>query len=228
MTRPFVIFVLALTLYVPVVLLADSAGLVPQLALGSTTAMVLWLVARRGTVERRQIVAAVIVAAIGECILSLGWGLYHYRNAVIPLYVFFGHGIFYALAAESAQQRALQRIAPAIIRGVLIGGAVIAAATLVLYNDTWGLLWWVIAAVLIIRSGNQLLLSMCFVYTMLLEWLGTAIGNWTWVAAVPYTGLTSANPPSGVGLLYVLLDLITVAIFAGRTNPGTQPAAETT
>lgn len=212
MTRSFIGFVLALAGYVPLVLLADSPGLVPQLALGSTTAAFLWLVSRRGTVATRQIVIAILVAATGECILSLGWGLYDYRHAAIPLYVFFGHGIFYALAAESADQRALQRMAPAITRGVLIGGTIIAATTLILYNDTWGLLWWVIAAVLIARAQNSLLLSICFICTMLLEWLGTSIGNWTWASEVPYAGLTAANPPSGVGLLYVLLDLIVVAI----------------
>ena len=45
-------------------------------------------------------VTVILVATTGECVLSLGWGLYRYRNAVIPLYVPFGHGIFYALAAE--------------------------------------------------------------------------------------------------------------------------------
>ncbi len=62
------------------------------------------------------------------------------------------------------------------------------------------------------RSRNQLLLSMAFIATMLLEWLGTGIGNWHWTANVPFVGLHSANPPSGVGLLYVLLDTVTIAI----------------
>jgi hypothetical protein len=64
----------------------------------------------------------------------------------------------------------------------------------------------------LLRSHNQLLLSAAFVYTILLEWLGTAIGNWQWAAVVPHVGLHSANPPGGVGMLYILLDLITVAI----------------
>ncbi|MEO6487696.1 MAG: hypothetical protein ABIO78_07140, partial [Thermoanaerobaculia bacterium] len=151
------------------------------------------------------------------------WGLYTYRNALIPLYVPFGHGLFYAIAAESAQQRALQRIAPAITRVALIAGSLIAIVSLIAFHDTWGLLWWLVAATLILRARNGLLLSACFVYTMLLEWLGTAIGNWTWAAQVPYIGLTSANPPSGVGLLYVLLDLIVVAIAAWRLPQLSEP-----
>ena len=42
----------------------------------------------------------------------------------------------------------------------------------------------------------------------------TANGNWHWVEGVPFVGLTSANPPSGVGILYILLDLIVVAVAA--------------
>ena len=65
---------------------------------------------------------------------------------------------------------------------------------------------------LIGQSRNQLLLASCFCYTIVLEWVGTAIGNWHWSAVVPGVGLHSANPPAGVGILYILLDLITMAI----------------
>ncbi|MGZ8869119.1 MAG: hypothetical protein ACXW2P_12320 [Thermoanaerobaculia bacterium] len=216
MSRHFILSVAAVAIYLPLLLLADSPGLIPQVALGAATAGFLWLMTRRGTVDRRQIITAILIAGTGECVLSLGWGLYTYRNALIPLYVFFGHGVFYALAAESANQKTLQRLAPAITRGVLITGSVIAIASLVFFNDTWGLLWWVIAATLLLRSKNPLLLSACFIYTMPLEWAGTAIGNWVWAADVPFVGLTSANPPSGVGVLYILLDLITVLVSSGR------------
>jgi hypothetical protein len=124
----------------------------------------------------------------------------------------FGHGLFYLLAAESALQPALQRHERAIARCVLIVGSVIAAIGLFFMNDQWGLLWWIIAATILARSRNQLLLSACFVYTMLLEYLGTAVGNWRWAAVVPGLGLHSANPPSGVGILYIVLDVVTVAL----------------
>jgi hypothetical protein len=71
-------------------------------------------------------------------------------------------------------------------------------------------------------SRSQLMLSACFTYTLLLEWAGTANGNWRWAGEVPFIGLTSANPPSGVGILYVLLDLMVVAVtarfFVAETN----------
>jgi hypothetical protein len=215
MQRRFVVWLLAAALYLPALLLADTRGLIPQLALGLSTLAFLALFARRSEVETRQIIAAILVGTTGEIILSLGWGLYTYRNALIPLYVPFGHGFFYALASASARQPALRRYARPITRSVLIAGSIIAAVSFIIFRDQWGLLWWIAAAILVIRSRNQLMLSTCFVYTMLLELLGTAIGNWQWAATVPFLGLHSSNPPSGVGILYILLDLVTVAICAG-------------
>jgi hypothetical protein len=212
MERRFIIFLIAAALYIPALLLADTRGLIPQLALGLATLGFLAVFALRSKIDTRQIVCVVLVATTGEIVLSLGWGLYTYRNALIPLYVPFGHGVFYALAAASARQQTLRRHAPAITRAVLVAGSIIAAVGFFFFQDQWGLLWWIAAAILLLRSHNRLLLSAAFVYTILLEWLGTAIGNWQWAAVVPHVGLHSANPPGGVGMLYILLDLITVAI----------------
>lgn len=212
MQRRFLLFLTAATLYIPLLLLADTRGVAPQLALGLATAAFLWVFASRSQNEMRQTICAILVATTGEVVLSLGWGLYTYRHALIPLYVPFGHGVFYALAAESAHQEVLRRMSRAITRAVLVAGSVIAAISLLFFHDQWGLLWWLAAVALLMRSRNQLLLSACFIYTILLEWLGTAIGNWQWAAEVPFVGLHAANPPSGVGILYILLDLITVAI----------------
>lgn len=218
----FLIFLAAATLFIPALLLSDGRGVYMQLALGLATAVFLFVIARRSPIEGRQIMAAILIATTGEVVLSLGWGLYTYRNALIPLYVPFGHGVFYALAAESARQPLLQQHAKSIARGVLVAGTVIAIISFAFFHDQWGLLWWIAAAALLARSSNQLLLSTCFVYTTLLEWLGTAIGNWQWAPVVPGIGLHSANPPSGVGILYILLDLITVAVCS---LPRAQPAA---
>jgi len=195
-------------------LLIDCDGIAQQLALGSATAGFLWFFMRRTEIDPRQIVCAIVVASIGEVVLSIGWGLYTYRHALIPLYVPPGHGLFYMLAATSARQPWLRAREAAIRNGVIAFGSIYAVVSLFAWNDAWGLLWWLAALALIRQSRNQLLLATCFCYTIVLEWVGTAIGNWHWNAVVPGLGLHSANPPAGVGILYILLDLITVAITA--------------
>jgi hypothetical protein len=212
MESRFLKFVTASAVFMTVLLLLDHDGLPQQLALGAATALFLWYFARSSEVRAGQIVCCILVATVGEVVLSLGWGLYSYRHFVIPLYVPPGHGLFYTLAAETARQHAVRLRAAAITRWTLIAGTVIAIVSLSLRHDVWGFLWWMGAMALIFTSGNRLLLSACFVYTMILEWVGTAIGNWTWAAEVPFLRLHSANPPAGVGILYILLDLIVVAI----------------
>ena len=210
--RRFLFFLASTAVFVTSFLLLDRSGLVPQLLLGAAATAFLFGFASTSSVPMRYVVWAVVIATTGEVVLSIGWGLYSYQHALIPLYVPPGHGIFYLLATESAQQPLFRRHARAIVRAVLIAGSVVAGVTLVAFGDEWGLLWWIAAAAILARSKSGLLLAACLVYTMLLEWLGTGIGNWVWAAEVPGLGLRSANPPSGVGVLYVLLDLLTVMV----------------
>lgn len=212
MERRFLTFVTASAAFMTLLLFIDCDGIAQQLALGTATAAFLWFFARRTEIDPRQIICAIVVATIGEVVLSLGWGLYTYRHALIPLYVPPGHGLFYTLAAASARQPWLRAKEAVIRNGVIAFGSVYALVSLFAWNDAWGFLWWLGALALIRQSRNQLLLATCFCYTIVLEWAGTAIGNWHWNALVPGLGLHSANPPAGVGILYILLDLITVAI----------------
>jgi hypothetical protein len=41
-----------------------------------------------------------------------------------------------------------------------------------------------------------------------MEIIGTQLGNWTWAASVPWTGLTAWNPPLLVGAFYCFGDLL--------------------
>jgi hypothetical protein len=215
MERRFLIFVFASAVFMTALLLIDRDGLPQQLALGLCTAAFLWLFVRSSEIDGRQVIVCILVATTGEIVLSVGWGLYSYAHAIIPLYVPPGHGLFYTLAAATARQTIFRRHAASITRGVLVIGTLLALASLAVKHDAWGFLWWLGAIALIQTSRNRLLLCSCFVYTMILEWVGTAIGNWRWAAEVPFVGLHSANPPAGVGILYILLDLIVVAVTEG-------------
>ena len=208
MSRELKLFVILAAAFVAAVLRLDGPGVFTQLLLGGGTAAFVYVACRRLEVAPVPVFCCVMVAMTGEVILSLGWGLYSYRHALIPLYVPAGHALFYALAVVTARQPALQRREKLITRIVLGVMASVAMISLYLYGDTWGLLWSAAAIALIGVSRNQLMLSACVTYTVMLEWAGTLNGNWRWAADVPYLGLRSANPPSGVGLLYVLLDLI--------------------
>jgi hypothetical protein len=162
MESRFLKFVIASAAFMTILLLLDRDGLPQQLALGSATALFLWYFARSSEVRVGQIVCCIVVATIGEVVLSIGWGLYSYRHAVIPFYVPPGHGLFYTLAAETARQQAVRLRAVAITRWTVLTGSGIALLSLVLRHDVWGFLWWIGAVALICVSKNRLLLSACF------------------------------------------------------------------
>ena len=214
MTRRFLLVLIATALFVPAMLLLDGSGAARQLSLGAATVIFLWLCTRNSPVPATQIVTAIVIATLGEVVLSIGWQLYDYAHAAIPLYVPPGHGLFYALAAEGAQQRFVRTHERTIVRTVLAIVSVIAIATLLMLGDTWGFVWWLAALALIARSNHKLLLATCVVFTLLLEYTGTAFGNWAWAPEVPGLGLQSANPPSGVGILYVVLDWLVLLTFS--------------
>jgi hypothetical protein len=216
---------LASIIFMAVILLLDGPGAARQLALGGATLAFLWLVMRRLAIPRRQVLIAIAVASAGEVVLSLVWGLYSYRYALIPLYVPPGHGLVYGLAAATAADRAIRRHASPVTLAAVLAGTALAIASLAVFGDTWGFLWWTAAFLLIWRSRSRLLLATCFIYTILLEWGGTAIGNWTWAAEVPHVGMVSANPPSGVGVLYIVLDLVVVLL--ARSSMSITPSKQT-
>ena len=224
--RRFLSFVIGTAIFIPALLILDRDGLVPQLVFSAVTFTFLFASTYRSRVPRLQILAAILVATLGEMFLSLIWGLYWYKHFLIPLYVPPGHGIFYALAADTAGQEGIRRHENVIVRWILVAGTVLAVINLVARGDSWGFLWWAIVLMLIRSSRNRLMLSACFVYTMYLEWIGTAIGNWYWNPYVPFVGLHSANPPAGVGILYILLDMIVVAVTVPRAQRPAEGAKE--
>lgn len=216
MERRFPVWVAAAAAFMAAVLLLDRDGLGPQLALGIATAIFVAGFVRAMRLDVRQILWCVAVATTGEVVLSLGWGLYRYGHALIPLYVPPGHGLFFALAMATSRQPWMRDRAAAIIRAVFVAGTVLALWSLAARHDVWGFLWWLGALALVRASRNRLMLAACFVYTIVLEYAGTALGNWTWAADVPFLRLHSASPPAGVGILYILLDLIVMGICALR------------
>lgn len=210
------LLVAASALFVTAMLLADGASIPLQLLNGAATGLFIYLAVRSSPVAGLQVATAMTIATCGELVLSLGWELYTYRFAAVPWYVPPGHGIFYLLAAESALHPAFLRHRRAIVDGVAIAGTVTALVGLVLFGDTWGLFWWIAALTMMRHTSSGLLLACAWIYTMPLEWLGTWNGNWHWFADVPGLPLVSGNPPSGVAMLYGLLDLLTVAAVGSR------------
>ncbi len=162
---------------------------------------------RRATREEQIMLAAcVIYATLGECFLSLVWGIYDYRLNNVPAFVPPGHALLLMLGIIIAER----------LRDWITWFVPLAAAPFVLLLavpgiDTFGVLLFAILILSMIFSHARKLYSVMFVLSLTMEIYGTWIGNWTWAIDVPWIGLTTTNPPLAAGVFYCVLDLLVMS-----------------
>ncbi|TAK06718.1 MAG: hypothetical protein EPO39_08160, partial [Candidatus Manganitrophaceae bacterium] len=81
MQSRWLLFVSSALAFMTAVLLLDRPGIIAQTSLGLATAAFLWFFVWKAELDPRQILVTIAIATTGEVILSMGWGLYIYKNA---------------------------------------------------------------------------------------------------------------------------------------------------
>ena len=182
-------------------------GFAGQAAISAVVWLLLLAILKRIDADaRRAMLACLVIATSGEIFLSLGWGLYTYRLHNIPLFVPPGHALLYTAGVALAWRMpdrivwwvpaiALPYIALCLLRG---------------FSTFDATLYAVFALCLWLGSAKKLYATM-FVLSLGLELWGTYLGNWRWWPDVPWTALSTTNPPAAAGALYCVLDLLVVA-----------------
>jgi hypothetical protein len=168
--------------------------------------------------KRFMLMACLVIATVGEIVLSLGWGLYAYRLDNIPLFVPPGH-VLLLLLGLSLAGRMSEGTALAIIGAAGAYSVAIAAAGI----DTLGvLLFGVLLTASVVMPSQRRLYASTFVLALALELLGTWFGNWSWAREVPGTSLVTTNPPVAAGAFYCALDALVIVASArlGRVRQG--------
>lgn len=163
---------------------------------------------------RPALIACLIIATLGEVVLSLVWGLYDYRLGNLPLFVPPGHVLLYMLGMWLADRL------PAKLLSVIPWIAASCAVLLVFVGKDYlslpltGLLllaYW--------RGPAPKLYATMFVLALAMELWGTALGNWAWRLQVPGLGWPTLNPPFAAGAFYCVLDyLVGVTVTSGYLN----------
>ena len=168
--------------------------------------------------ERIEMIAVLAFATPMELFFSEVWLIYEYQRGLMPLFVPVGHYFLFDLGRRVAKQIPerspmvlILLLVPFVIYGAVKGTDTSAVLLILL---TLGFVQW--------GPEPRLYASMVWL-ALFMELWGTYLGNWTWAANVPWTGLTSWNPPLLVGAFYCFGDLLvnlSVAKFEG------QPMAE--
>lgn len=174
-----------------------------------------WLYRAGGQAERRSLLLCMLIAGAGEVVLSLVWGLYDYQFLNLPLYVPPGHALLMTLGVLAAA-----RVPPrTTVLAVALAGAAYAAYAWTGGADRMGAILFLVFAGCLVFGRDRVLYSVMFVLALAMELYGTALGNWTWRAAVPGLNITAANPPFAAGAFYALLDLLVLAAVAALVRP---------
>lgn len=164
--------------------------------------------------ERIEMIAVLAFATPMELFFSEVWLIYEYQRGFMPLFVPVGHYFLFDLGRRVAQkipERApmplVLLLVPLVVYGAVKGTDTSAVLLIFL---TLGFTQW--------GPEPRLYASMVWL-ALFMELWGTFLGNWTWAANVPWTGLTAWNPPLLVGAFYCFGDLLvnlSVAKFEGQ------------
>ena len=164
--------------------------------------------------ERIEMLAVLAFATPMELFFSEVWLIYEYQRGFMPLFVPVGHYFLFDLGRRVAQHIPVRfamplvlLLVPLVVYGA-VNGTDTSAVFLILL--TLGFTQW--------GPEPRLYASMVWL-ALFMELWGTFLGNWTWAANVPWTGLTAWNPPLLVGAFYCFGDLLvnlSVAKFEGQ------------
>jgi hypothetical protein len=177
-------------------------------------AVLLWVMLGSDSRHRLELAVCVVLATLGELFLMEVWGLYAYRLGSLPLFVPPGHALLFSVAVH------LGRISPAWLPWMVAGLAspyvgYAAWAGFDTQSALWlglllGNLWW---------GRDTRMYGVAFVFALALEVWGTSLGAWRWVAIEPWFGLTTTNPPVGIGAVYCTLEVLVRATSRAIRGP---------
>lgn len=164
-------------------------------------------------VTRKMLWVCLALSTFGELVLSMAWGLYTYRQSLLPLFVPPGHVLLFlsglALSHQIDSNNRWIWTVPAFGLGAALwsylshGNDVLSLALLALFVLSFAF------------KRHRPLYAIMFALALLLELLGTYVGAWKWAMEVPHLMIASANPPIAAGALYAILDLLTLALCGG-------------
>lgn len=172
------------------------------------TALFLFLLTCESPRMRSGMLVCLLVAACGEALLSLVWGLYRYRLGNLPLFVPPGHVLLFWFGLQTVDR------VPAKLLEQLVPIFVLVVSTLAVIGHDWLGVPLLLVFLACWRWGSA---PRLYVWMFLLAWgmelWGTyaspsLAANWTWRATVPALGWPTMNPPFAAGAFYCLLDAL--------------------
>lgn len=216
---------IAILALIALVCFLDSTIVAAHFAYGQWVANALMILAfvviyRHAATRLRSLMKyGVVIGLAGELLFSLGFGMYEYRLANVPVYVPPGHSLMYAAVFYFVRERFVLRHKRAIATVMLAGSIAYAVYWLSAHNDLYGALCTALFVLLIAREGHSRMFFLTmFVFVGYLEQVGTRFACWYWhpTAFDKYAWLPSGNPPSGISVFYFAFDVLCLLAYLTR------------
>ncbi|OIO12323.1 MAG: hypothetical protein COS42_05055 [Flavobacteriales bacterium CG03_land_8_20_14_0_80_35_15] len=169
--------------------------------------------------SKELMIYAVLIAIVGENLLSIGLEMYTYRLKSVPIYVFFGHAIIYIVAIYFTRKPAVKKYRSILEKALIVFIAIYATAFLIFAHDVFGFVLSILTVwILSYRPRERLFYLTMYLVVVVLEIIGTSYKCWYWPDTAFGLGsfLKSANPPSGISFFYFSLDLGCLWLYKQR------------
>lgn len=172
---------------------------------------------------RLALLQCLVIATIGEVILSLVWGLYDYRLHNIPLFVPPGHVLLFWFGL-----RTVSLLPPRLLDVAALVSGLAMLLLAVTGHDILSVPLWLMFAACWVFGPARRFYTWMFIIALAMEVYATIIGNWAWRGIVPGLDVPTTNPPLAAGAFYCMLDVIVLfackALTAKRADE--KPAAK--
>jgi hypothetical protein len=172
---------------------------------------------RRSTTRiKRLLIYILILSAFGEYVFSVQLNLFTYRLSSVPFYVPIGQAVFFVRIFQLSKSPTLLRYKAKTIRFLYILITAFSLYSLMFFNDVFGFVMTIgVFILLMIKPSYKLFFLLWFVVVSLIEFAGVSYGAWHWPdeAFGVFSFLPSHNPPSGISIIYYLLEPVCVFVY---------------
>lgn len=216
-------------IYFPVIILLwiglylDSAFVAARFPVGQWIASILvvicffWIFRHASKTMRQMMLYGLIVATFGEMLFSIVLGMYSYRLGTIPVYIPFGHMLLYASISYLIREPLIHKNKKQILNVLYPAIFIYSFLWLIFAHDLFGFCSTLVLYLVVLRLKyvDPLFFLLLFLIIINVELVGTSFQCWKWppIWFNRLEWMPSANPPSGIGTFYFLIEVLSLLMF---------------